>query len=403
MTYINRVLEKQLIESLEQFPAVVLTGPRQSGKSTILKQLFEKTHQYLTFDDPLIREQAIADPKLFLKTINKNVIFDEIQYVPSLLSYVKMEIDSSRQEKGRFIFTGSQQFQLIKDIGDSLAGRIAVFELMPFSLEETLQINYLNEYLKEPINNFCHHSLRGSYPELNINRKLNSNIWYSSYLQTYLERDVRTLYNIGNLRDFQLFIQLLASRCSQTLNLSSFSNDLGVSVNTLKKWISILEAGRIIYMLNPYYQNFGKRITKSPKIYFFDIGLVSYLTGISTKEQLLQGPMVGSLFENYCVLEVVKKFLNNGKRPKIYFLRTNNGLEVDLLIEQNNLNLLAVEIKSTATPKLSMTKNIKNIIELFPKLNFLESTILCQTNNTIQISENIKCMNINDFTNKLKV
>ena len=313
--YIHRQLEASLVKAADQFSSVALTGPRQSGKSTLLKKLFSKTHNYVTFDDPLIREQAISDPKLFLDSIGERAIIDEIQYAPQILSYIKMVIDNSRKIKGRYIFTGSQQFQLIKNLGDSLAGRIALFNLLPFSIKEKQNIPGMTKVFDSTLDSFVNFCITGAFPEISIDQKIDFDIWYSSYLSTYLERDVRTTYNIGNLRDFQVFMRLLAGRCSQILNISSFSNELGVSVNTIKRWLSVLEASRIIYLLPPYYRNFGKRFTKSPKVYFLDCGLVCYLVGIKTKEALVKGPMAGSLFENFCIQESIKKVLNAGKEP----------------------------------------------------------------------------------------
>jgi len=266
--YIHREIEAILKKVVNQFPALVVTGPRQSGKSTLLKELFSKDYAYISFDDPVTRERAISDPEFFLDSLEEKVIIDEIQYVPQLLSYVKIRIDRNRQKRGNFIFTGSQQFNMIKNLGDTLAGRIAIMELLPFSLKEKEKVFKKKDKFVTAQKYITHSCLRGSFPEIVVYDDIDVELWYSSYEQTYLERDVRTFYNIGNLRDFQRFMQILAARCSQVLNLSSLSSALGVAVNTIKKWISILEATRIIYLLKPYYQNLGKRITKSPKLYF---------------------------------------------------------------------------------------------------------------------------------------
>ena len=266
--YIHRRLEDVLKKLIKSFPAVALTGPRQSGKSTLLKNIFGGTYTIISFDDPITRERAISDPRLFIDGLREKIIFDEIQYVPQLLSYIKILIDHNCSKRGRFIITGSQQFHLIKNLGDTLAGRIALLNLLPFSIEEKRQIPFLRNKLLDTQANFIHSSLRGSFPEIALHPEMESDAWYGSYIQTYLERDLRTIYNIGSLREFQQFLHLLATRCSQILNLSSFANDLGISVNTIKKWLSILEASHIIYILPPYYRNLGKRITKSPKIYF---------------------------------------------------------------------------------------------------------------------------------------
>lgn len=377
MSYIHRQVEPLLKKLVAQFPSVAVTGPRQCGKSTLLQELFGSTHRYLSFEDPLLREQATADPKLFLETAGERVILDEIQYVPHLLSYVKTLIDQHRSKTGRFIFTGSQQFSMIKNLGDSLAGRIALLELLPFHVEEQASIPALRAKLASPRNAFLHACLNSAFPELNLRPRMDRRAWYGAYVQTYLERDIRTLYNIGELREFQRFMQLLAARTAQLLHLTDFSRDLGVSVNTVKKWLSILEASRVVYLLSPYYRHFGKRVTKAPKAYFLDCGLVCYLTGIETDAHVLNGPMAGALFETYCIQETLKTLLFQGKRPRLYYLRTQNGLEIDLLVEGRNLELFPCEIKLTKTPKLDMADSIQRFRRAFPKLTVGAGRILC--------------------------
>ncbi len=293
--YITRQIEPRIKKYASQFPAVLLTGPRQSGKSTTLKKIFGRTHKIISFDDPLLRERSLTDPHLFLENLPDRVVFDEIQYAPQILSYLKINIDRRRQERGIYILTGSQQFSLMKGLTETLAGRVGVLTLLPFNYQEIQTVQRKSEPL------FINACLRGSFPEIVAHPKIDASAWYSSYLTTYLERDIRSIYNIGSLREFQRFMQLLASRCSQILNLSNLANDLGVAVNTVKNWISVLEASQIIYLLSPYYQNMGKRISRNPKVYFLDCGLVCYLTGIATKGHLLNGPMAGALFENYCI------------------------------------------------------------------------------------------------------
>jgi predicted AAA+ superfamily ATPase len=381
---------------------VAVTGPRQCGKSTLLRELFGSTHRYLTFDDPLLREQATADPKLFLDNAGERVILDEIQYVPKLLSYVKILIDQERHKVGRLLFTGSQQFSMMKDLGDSLAGRIALLELLPFHTEEQQAIAKLSRKLSSPREAFLHACLTGSYPELNLKPDMDRRAWYGAYAQTYLERDIRTLYNIGDLREFQRFMQLLAARTAQILNLTDFSRDLGVSVNTVKKWLSILEASRVVYLLTPYYQHFGKRLTKAPKAYFLDCGLVCYLTGIETETHVLNGPMAGALFETYCIQETVKTLLFQGQRPRLYYARTYNGLEVDLLIEGKNLDLFPCEIKLTKTPRLDMTTPIQRFKALFPKLKIGPGKILCLTDDDHALANDLKVQTLPHYWDWLR-
>ena len=376
MAYVHRDLEPRLAALMKQFPAVAVTGPRQCGKSTLLKARCAATHRYVTFDDPLAREQALADPKLFLETVGDKVVLDEIQYVPELLSYVKMAIDANRHRPGRFVVTGSQQFAMIKNLGDSLAGRIALLELLPFHVEEKRRVARLKRAVASPLGAFLHACLVGSYPEVCLQPRIDRLAWYGAYVRTYLERDIRTIYNIGDLREFQRFLQLLASRTAQILHLTSLSSELGVGVNTIKRWLSILEASRIVYLLQPYYRHFGKRITKAPKVYFLDCGLVCYLTGIRDRAQLLDGPMAGALFETYCLQETVKVLFCHDAPSRLYYLRSHNGLEVDLLIERN-AQLFPYEIKLTKTPRWAMADSIRRFKALFPALPVRAGGILC--------------------------
>jgi hypothetical protein len=394
--YIHREIENTLKAYIKQFPAVVLTGPRQAGKSTLLSNLFGDTYNIISFDDPLIRERALSDPYLFLDTAGSKVIFDEIQYVPELLPYLKILIDKDRDKHGRFIMTGSSQFNLIKNLTETLAGRIGILVLLPFATSEKEEIPEIKGKLTNTYMHFVHSSLRGSFPEVNVHAVINPTNWYANYISTYLERDVRTLYNIGSLREFQRFLQLLASRCSQILNLTTTANDLGVAINTIKKWISVLEASQIIYLLTPYYQNLGKRITKSPKVYFLDCGLVCYLTGVKDEEHLLKGPMAGALFENYCIQETVKTFFNQGLRPNIFYLRTHNNLEIDLLIEKEGL-LYPIEIKMTKTLSLTMTRPIERFKGLFSKLNIAEGRIISLSEEEMRLSRDVFAQSMNDY------
>lgn len=394
--YIPRHIEKTLKGFVEQFPAVVLTGPRQAGKSTLLANLFGNTYNIISFDDPLNRERALSDPYLFLDTAGDKVIFDEIQYVPELLSYIKILIDKDRNIRGRFIMTGSSQFNLMKKLTESLAGRIGILVLLPFAKGEKETIPGLRDKLSTTKDQFIHSSLIGSFPEITIHPEINVNPWYAGYISTYLERDIRTLYNIGSLREFQRFLQLLAGRCAQILNLSSLSNDLGVAVNTVKRWVSVLEASQIIYILPPYYQNLGKRITKNPKVYFLDCGLVCYLVGLKNEEHLLNGPMAGALFENYCLAETVKSFQNLGIRPNIFYIRTHNGLEIDLLIERDGI-LYPIEFKMSKTITIGMATPIERVRRLFSKLNIAGGKIISLSDKDIPLSKDVFVQSMNNY------
>jgi predicted AAA+ superfamily ATPase len=394
--YIHRKIEPLIQEGVASFPCIAVTGPRQSGKSTLLIHSL-RDYNYVTLDDPITREQAISDPQLLLDTLGTKVIIDEIQLAPRILSYIKIRVDAARAVKGQFVFTGSQQFSLIKNLGDSLAGRIGLFDLLPFSLEELGKA----ASQKTIAESFVNAALRGLYPEPVTDETIRPERWFGSYVQTYLERDVRSIYNIGNLRDFQRFMQLLAGRVGQLLNLSSFASDLGVSVSTIKSWISILEAGRIIYLLPPYYNNLGKRVTKAPKAYFLDIGLVCYLTGIRDKTHLLQGPLAGPLFENFCVQETVKHFLNAGQRPPLYYLRTSNDLEVDLLIEKSYQELIPVEIKLSKTPSPAMAGPVTRIKKTFDQLPLRDGFLVSLSERSIQLTVDVKAVPLNVFLKQL--
>lgn len=400
--YIKREIEKTIKRYIRQFPALVLSGPRQSGKSTLLKNLFKENYHFYSFDDPFVRQKALLDPELFLSEIKEPAVFDEIQYVPQLLNYLKISIDENRAKKGRFILTGSQQFNLMKNIGDTLAGRIGILNLLPFSREEKeFYLSTQKEKNKANFDYFADACLRGSYPEISVHKEVDFEAWYNSYLQTYLERDIRTLYEIGNLRDFQRFIQILAARCAQILNLSSLAAELGVSVNTIKRWISILEASQIIFILSPYYQNMGKRITKNPKIYFTDCGLVCYLIGVRDKKQLMSIHLLGALFENYIVQETIKAFINQGKMPRFYYLRTHNGLEIDLIIEEK-MRIFPIEIKASKSLDIKMTGPIERFNQLFTNLNIARGQIISMSSQMGNLSRNVAITSVDHYLNWLK-
>ena len=396
--YISRELEKALFSSLEQFPAVAVTGPRQSGKSTLLRVALPK-YSYVTLDDPLIRQQVINDPNLFLDSVSEPVIIDEFQYSPELLHYIKMRIDCDRGIKGRFVLTGSQQFVATKGLSESLAGRISLLELTPFSLLEFQSAGGL----KDSCEIFAELTLRGSFPELVVDKSLDAGRWYASYLQTYIERDIRTLYDIGNLRDFQQMLKLLAARCSQQLNLSTLSRDIGVSVNTIKRWISILEACRIIYLLPAYYRNLGQRVVKAPKVYFVDSGLVCYLTGLHDKQHLMSGPMAGALFENFCVQEALKCFLSKGVIPRMSYLRTKGGFEIDLVVEATNGRLYPFEFKLSRTPKLVMANSLEHFIKEIEPDNAEEGALVSLSESDLLLKKRVSSVSIFKFADWLRV
>lgn len=337
MPYINRTITKELLDMAASYPVVTLVGPRQSGKTTLLKTLFQNK-PYISLEDPDIREFAKIDPRGFLDRFPEGAIFDEVQRQPELLSYIQTIVDN-KNIKGMFLLTGSHQLLLQEKINQSLAGRTAILKLLPFSLEELAPIitdSSLDKCL-----------LNGMYPRI-YNDKINPTKFYRDYVQTYIERDVRQMINIKDLNLFKQFIKLCAGRVGQILNSNNLSNELGISYHTVNNWLSVLEASFLIFRLQPYYENFGKRILKSPKLYFTDVGLALYLLGITSELQSSRDPLRGALVENLIILELLKNRLNKGEEPNFYYYRDNNQNEVDLLI-QNGSSIIAVEIKSSQT------------------------------------------------------
>jgi len=373
--YVRRSIEVALAKLVDSFPAVAVVGARQTGKSTLLREAFP-AYRYVTFDDPMVAQRATDDPKLFLESVGDRAIFDEIQHVPALTSYLKVRIDADRGRNGRFILTGSQQFAMMKGLGDSLAGRVALLELPCFSVAELRSSGepFVSMGAREMFVRSC---LRGCYPQPALDSKLPAPQWYGAYVRTYLERDVRGLHNIGGLHDFQRFMQLLAARCAQTLNMSAIAAGCGVAVNTVKSWLSVLEAGHVVTLLQPYWPNLGKRVIKSPKVYFGDCGLVCHLAGIADEQYVMQGPLAGPLFENYCVMETLKVFAAHGQRAPVYFVRTSNQLEVDLLIEHAYQDVTPVEVKLTASPRTEMAAPVRQLRGIFAGLRMRDAHLVC--------------------------
>src|SRR4030042_2374143 len=312
-----RILGRVIQRALKTFPAIVVTGPRQSGKTTLLKALFSKTHRFVSLEEPDVRIRAKEDPLQFLEQHEPPVIIDEIQYVPELLSYIKTRIDRKRTP-GQWLFTGSQNFTLMQGISQSLAGRVAVLSLLPFSFSERIGQGNASIEIADWLKQMNPHRqcedkvslsevlLRGNYPEIASKRPVDRQLWCGSYISTYLERDVRNLAQIGDLSQFERFLKLCATRTGQLLNLSEFAKEIGMSVPTIKRWLSILETGYQIYLLYPYYKNVGKRLVKSPKLFLNDTALASYLLGLHDRESLLTSPSFSNLFETMIVTDVLK-------------------------------------------------------------------------------------------------
>ncbi len=335
---IERTLQKTLIQAAAEFPAVAITGPRQSGKTTLARMAFPDK-EYVTLEDLETRQFALEDPKRFLARFSNGAILDEVQRVPHLFSYLQGVLDASR-ETGRFILTGSQQFGLLTEVTQSLAGRIAMLTLLPFSLEELIEADRAPENVNQLL-------LQGLYPPL-YDRVSAFELWFQSYTNTYVERDVRLLTNVRDLNSFYRFVQLCAGRSGQLLNSSNLAGDIGVNHETIRAWISILEASHIIHLLRPHQRNFNKRLIKAPKLYFHDCGLLCYLLGIDSSEQLGVHALRGPIFETWVVSEMLKYRLHRGKRNNLYFWRDRAGREVDVLIDQGGV-LVPVEVKSGQT------------------------------------------------------
>lgn len=375
MKLIPRIMATTIQKAIQTFPAVVVTGPRQSGKTTLFKMMFSDTHQFVSLENPDIRLRAQNDPVGFLAQHQAPVIIDEIQYVPDLLSYIKTKIDDNRKP-GQWLLTGSQNFILMQGVSQSLAGRAAILNLMPFAFSESINqshgINSINNLInmiveigeksaerikpnnmptkkKISVENVL---LKGFYPEIVCNSNVDRQLWCGSYLNTYVERDVRNIANVGDLNQFERFLRICAIRTGQILNLSEMARDIGISVPTAKRWLSILETGYQIFLLYPYYKNIGKRLVKSPKLYFNDTALCSYLLGINDKMTLLNGPSFPHLFETMIVCDFYKRFLNFGEKPSFYYLRTLDGFEIDLVIEiGGKIHLFEIKSGATIVPK----------------------------------------------------
>lgn len=372
---------------MSQFPAVLVTGPRQAGKTTLLQHEIGNDFDYVSFDDPVERSFALADPNGFLDRFgDKPLILDEIQYAPELLPSLKLRIDKDRHRNGRWLLTGSQQFHLMRNVSESLAGRVAILDQLPFSISEQLGRGTLP--LEQILWNGCYPE-PALYPE-------KRDLWLRAYIQTYLERDVRQLQNIRDLRAFEQFVALACARHSQEFNSADFSRETGVTLPTVKSWAGLLEASYLLYLLPPFFNNLGKRITKSPKLYMFDPAIVAFLTRQPSAEAALSGAMGGALFEGLMVVEAVKSFTNAGLKPALWYWRSHDGLEVDLIL-QGKGKLVPIEIKLTSTPQPTHLDGLKRFRVLAGEENCEPGILVCRVPHEQQLPFGITALPWQDF------
>jgi predicted AAA+ superfamily ATPase len=343
MKSIRRQIAPSLLSAMRRFPAVVITGPRRSGKTTLLRSSIPHA-QYVLLEDPEIQDRVRNDPRAFLDSLRPPVIFDEIQNTPQLLDYVRTLVDAQPRKMGQWMFTGSQEAPLMQGVTESMAGRAAILQLLPFSLAETVKAD----------------PLLGGFPEV-VLRPRGRELWFSSYLQTYIERDVRLITNVRDLPTFRRFLSLVASRHGQMLNRTDLAAPLGVSVPTISEWLHILEITGQVILVPPYFENFGKRLVKSPKVYWGDTGLACHLLGIQTQAELERSPFMGSIFEGFVAAEILKSQINRGQRKELYHFRDQQGLEIDFLVPQPNARFWLVEAKASKTVQSSMAEPMQQL------------------------------------------
>ncbi len=346
---ITRIIEKTIKKSASQVPVVTILGPRQAGKPTLVRKIFPD-YTYVNLEDRATRELAENDYIGFFKKYSEPMIIDEVQRVPELLSAIQVKVDEDRRKNGRFILTGSHQPRLREAVAQSLAGRTTIHILFPLSLEEISKSGKLEDLDENMI--------RGFMPELYLDNARDPDVYYRDYLDTYIEKDLRQMIAVKDLNAFLRFLTLLAGRVGQVVNLSGMSGEVGVSSTTLGEWLSVLEDSFVIFRLQPYFSNISKRIVKSPKVYFTEPGLAAYLLGIESARQASRDPLRGNLFENIVVLEAMKTRLNDNKEVNLFYVRTEKGVEIDLILKKEGM-LIPFEIKSSMTPNKDFSKNMK--------------------------------------------
>lgn len=400
MDFFNRHVEITIKRLTHSYPAVLITGARQTGKTTLLKKVTEsKEIPYITFDDPMEENSAKTDSKTFMEFHSAPYTFDEVQYVPDLFRYLKIEIDKNRHN-GMFFLTGSQQFTLMEKATETLSGRIGIVQLYPLSAREIRSDSFLENFIpskeyilernkalshtKYSVQDTWNRIFLGGYPEV-IKGVVSPKDFYSNYLKTYIERDIKKLTQVADESRFLQFITIVAARTSQLVNYGDMAKECGISEVTAKKWLSLLVTSGIVYLLQPYSANVEKRVVKTPKLYFMDTGLAAYLTRWTNPEVMQSGAMSGAFFETYVVSEIIKSFANNGEEPPIYFYRDKDKIEIDLLIEQNNI-LYPIEIKKTASPSSDDAKNFF-ITSRIKNVQIGQSVILCNCDKVLSVQK----------------
>ncbi|MBQ9282137.1 MAG: ATP-binding protein [Treponema sp.] len=384
MNDVRRLAENELQRCADHFPVVTVLGPRQSGKTTLVKSYF-KNYSYINLEDPEFYDLAKNDVNAFFSMIKGPAILDEVQRIPELLDKIQVIVDE-RKENAQFILTGSFQQGLKSAISQSLAGRTAIINLLPFSIQELNSVGI--DFSKDEF------LYQGFMPRL-YSEGQPADLLYRSYFQTYVERDVQTLLNVKNKALFEKFLHILAGRIGQVVNYESLANDTGVSKTTVEQWISVLESSFIIFKLEPYFENYTKRLIKSPKIYFYETGLTSYLLGIKNPDQISRDPLVGNLFENMVIVEILKSQFNKGMEKSLYYFRDSKGFEIDLIIADGR-KIIPVEIKSASTYNRDFSKNLKKICSFAP--NAFSPTVIYSGNLEIE-SEEVKYINFKNCGN----
>ena len=395
---IKRTLSQVIARASESFPVLLVTGPRQVGKTTLLETCAEKDRSYVTLDDLEQKELAQTDPAFFLQKHKPPVIIDEVQYAPELFSYIKMAVDKSKQP-GMFWLTGSQKFHLMKGITESLAGRVAIIDMLGLSQAEVEGRTFaLPPFMPTPdwlgpardaagepkqVMDVYENIWRGSFPKIVVDKKMSRDLFYNSYVQTYIQRDVRDIINISDATSFMKFLRTIAARTGQLLNYSDIARDVDIDHKTVKSWLSILETSGLVYLLQPYYNNVTKRLVKTPKIYFLDSGLCCYLTRWPSPEALEAGAMSGAILETYILTEILKSYWHNGKPAFFYYYRDVDQKEIDLVLEEGN-TLYPVEFKKTATPSKTAAKHFPVLAKL--KREIGHGAVICLRETDVPLS-----------------